>query len=102
MRILTLIIHAKMHHEVGDILHTIKQVEGFTFTPVQGHGSHAKSNSLPSSHDRVVGYTPRMKVEILLQQHDLQSVLESLRKAMKHERSQGVYWIVPVEESGLL
>jgi len=99
---LNLLIQANMRHDLADMLQAIDQVSGFTFMPVQGYGSHAEGDFLRSSRDRVVGYAPRIKVEILLPDNEVQSVLDLLRDALAHERSHGLYWIIQVEESDRL
>ncbi|PIP03107.1 MAG: DUF3240 domain-containing protein [Zetaproteobacteria bacterium CG12_big_fil_rev_8_21_14_0_65_54_13] len=102
MKILNLVTHANMQHQLSDILRDIEQVNGFTFTPAQGHGTHVDSDPFLSSRDRVVGYTPRIKVEILLADEDVEPVLSCLRDAMIHERNQGLYWVCPVDSTGRL
>jgi len=102
MKMLNLVMHAKMQHQLSDILRDIEQVSGFTFTPVQGHGSHVDTDPFLSSRDRVVGYTPRIKVEILLADEDVEPVLNSLRDTMIYERSQGMYWVCKIDSSGRL
>jgi len=102
MKMLNIVTHANMQHELADTLRRIEQVQGFTFTPVQGHGSHVDCDPFLSSRDRVVGYTPRIKIEILLPDEDVEPVLTKVRAAMEHERNQGFYWVSPAETSGLL
>lgn len=102
MKMLNLITHANMQHELSDTLRTIEQVQGFTFAPVQGHGSHVDCDPFLSNRDRVVGYTPRIKVEILLLDDDVEPVLQRLRESMKHGRNQGIYWVAPIEATGQL
>ncbi|EAU55974.1 DUF3240 family protein [Mariprofundus ferrooxydans] len=102
MKMLNLVTHANMQHQLSDTLRDIEQVSGFTFTPVQGHGSHVDTDPFLSSRDRVVGYTPRIKVEVLLADDDVEPVLAHLREAMINERNQGVYWVCRVDSSGRL
>ena len=102
MKMLTLVVHANLRHELADAIRGIAEVHGFTFTPVQGHGSHVESDAFLSSRDRVVGYTPRIKAEILLSDEAVQPVLARLRGAMCHEHSRGSYWIGDIDESGQL
>lgn len=102
MKILNMVIHANMQHAMADLLRDIQVVKGFTFTPVQGHGSRVDTDPFLSNRDRVVGYTPRIKVEVMLADEDIEAVLARLRDAMQHDRNQGVYWLTPVEGSGRL
>lgn len=102
MKILTLIVHANSQQELADQLRTLKQVPGFTFSHVEGHGAQVESDPFLSARDKVVGYTPRVRVDILLDDADVAVVLEALRKAENNVTGQGVYWTTPVGEGGHL
>ena len=102
MRILTLIVHANAQQDLADQLRTLKQVPGFTFTYVEGHGVQVESDPFLSARDKVVGYTPRVRVDILLEDTDVGLVLENLREAENGLAGQGVYWVTPVEQGGRL
>lgn len=102
MKILTLIVHANVQQELADQLRVLKQVPGFTFSHVEGHGVQVESDPFLSVCDKVVGYTPRVRVDLLLEDADVNVVLEALRKADNAVASQGVYWIAPVGEGGRL
>ena len=102
MKILTLIVHANTQQELADQLRTLKQVSGFTFSHVEGHGAQVESDPFLSARDKVVGYTPRVRVDILLDDADVSVVLEALHQAENNVTGQGVYWTTPVEEGGHL
>ncbi len=95
-------LHANTQQELADQLRTLKQVSGFTFSHVEGHGAQVESDPFLSARDKVVGYTPRVRVDILLDDADVSGVLEALRQAENSVTGQGVYWIAPVEEGGHL
>ena len=102
MKILTLIVHANTQQELADQLRTLNQVSGFTFSHVEGHGAQVESDPFLSARDKVVGYTPRVRVDILLDDADVSVVLNALRQAENNVTGQGVYWTTPVEEGGHL
>ncbi len=102
MKHLTLIIHTNVQQDMADQLRTLEQVSGFTFSHVEGHGVQAESDAFLSARDKVVGYTPRVRVDILLEDGDVDSVLESLRNATYGVEGHGIYWITAVEQSGRL
>jgi len=102
MRILTLVVPANAQQELADQLRTLEQVSGFTFTHVEGHGVQVESDPFLSARDKVVGYTPRVRVDILLGDADVDIVLAALRNARNSVAGQGVYWITPVEQGGRL
>ncbi len=102
MKILTLIVHANTQQELADQLRTLNQVSGFTFSHVEGHGAQVESDPFLSARDKVVGYTPRVRVDILLDDADVSVVLGALRQAENGVTGQGVYWTTHVEEGGHL
>ena len=102
MKNLVLIIHANMQHDLADRLRLMPQVKSFTFIEVQGHDTQDKHDAFLSTRDKVVGYTPKIKADILLDDQDVAEVLQSIRKVVKHSRDQGFYWLLPVDESGQL
>ena len=102
MKILTLIINTNAQQELADQLRTLEQVSGFTFSHVEGHGAQVESDPFLSARDKVVGYTPRVRVDILLEDTNVDLVLASLCKAENCTTSQGVYWVTPVEKGGVL
>lgn len=102
MKQLSLIVHANIQQDLADQLRSLAQVSGFTFCRVEGHSAQADSDPLLSARDKVVGYIPRVRVEILLEDENVKPVLEALRNATYGLQGQGVYWVTPVEENGYL
>lgn len=102
MKHLTLIIHTGAQQDLADQLRGLDQVSGFTFSHVEGHGVQVESDPLLSERDKVVGYTPRVQVDILLQDNDVDSVLDALRNTTYGIKGHGIYWVTSVEEHGRL
>jgi nitrogen regulatory protein P-II 1 len=102
MKILTLISHASAQQDLADKLRTIKQVPGFTFTHVEGHGVQSESDPFLSARDKVVGYMPRVRVDILLEDSHVEQVLEMLRNADNTAIGHSVYWVSAVDQGGHL
>ena len=101
MKNLTLIVHADVKQALADTLRSIKQASGFTFTPVEVHGAQDGRNPTLSARDRVVGYTPQVRVGILLEDGDVEVVLQVLRTA-DCGSGRGIFWIAPTEKQGRL
>ncbi len=102
MKHLTLIIRTSVQQDLADQLRSLEQVSGFTFSHAEGHGVQVESDPFLSARDKVVGYTPRIRVDILLQDSDVNSVLDALRNTAYGVKGHGVYWVTAVEESGRL
>ena len=102
MKNLTLIVHADVQQALADALRSIKQSSGFTFTPVEGHGAQDGRDPTLSARDKVVGYTPQVRVDILLEDSDVEVVLQRLHITDCGLAGRGIYWVTLVEQRGRL
>ncbi len=102
MKNLMLIVHADLEQALADTLRSFAQVTGFTFTRVEGHGSQDEYDSALSARDRVIGYTPHVRVDILLKDEDVDEILRALRAADCGLAGRGIYRVTAVEKHGAL
>ncbi len=102
MKKLSLIVHADIEQTLADMLRGLKQVSGFTFIHVEGHGAQNERDPAVSARDLVVGYTPHVRVDIVLEDADVDTVLDALRKSQCGVAGRGHYWITRVEREGRL
>ncbi len=101
MKNLTIVVHAGVQQALADSLRGLEQVEGFTFSHVEGHSHHSEEDPFLSARDKVVGYVPRVRVDVLLADSDVDTVLTALT-GQSHLSGQGVYWVTAVEGQGRL
>jgi nitrogen regulatory protein P-II 1 len=102
MKNLTLIVHADIQQALADVLRALPEVTGFTFTLVEGHGPQDERDPSLSARDRVVGYTPHVRVDIVLDDKNVDKVLQALRESNCGVVGRGSYWIAPVAQFGKL
>jgi len=102
MKILTLIVHTNAQQTLTDQLRSLEQVSGFTFSHAEGHGAEIESDAFLSARDQVVGHTPRIRLDIMLEDADVDGVLAKLRETETGIVDQGVYWISSVDKAGRL
>ena len=102
MKCLTLIVHTDVQQDLTRQLHNLDNVSGFTFSRVEGHGEEIEGDAYLAARDKTVGYAPRMRVDILLEESELNSVLETLRKTISHVKDRGIYWVSTVDQNGRL
>ncbi len=81
MKCLTLIVAASAKRDLADKLRNIEGVEGFTMLPCEGHGSETQHDAFLSVRDRVVGYVPRARVDIILEDARVQGVINALKES---------------------
>ena len=55
-----------------------------------------------TARDRVVGYTPHVRVDVVLAAADVDRVLAALRGSQSGVAGRGRYWISAVDDSGRL
>lgn len=102
MKILTLIVHTNVQQQLADLLRSLDQVPGFTFSHVEGHGLEVDKDPFVSAHDDVVGYIPRIRTDIMLEDADVDAVLARLSEKETNLTGQGVYWVTAAEKGGHL
>lgn len=102
MKNLTLMVHADVEQALADVLRGIKFLQGFTFTRVEGHGAQDARDPSLSARDRVVGYTPHVRVDLVLEDENVEDLLQTLRAADCGVAGRGVYWISEVQGHGRL
>ncbi len=102
MKHLILVIHTSVQQELADHLRTLEYISGFTFCQVEGHGVQIDGDPFLSARDKVVGYTPRARVDILLEDADVNRVLDSIRSTTQGIAGRGIYWVTTVEQNGHL
>lgn len=102
MKNLVMVVHANVQQDLSDRLRSIEQVQGFTFSHVEGHSHHTGQDRTLSPRDQVVGYVPRVRVDILLEDADIAPVIHSLRSADCGLSGNGVYWVTQIDQHGRL
>lgn len=102
MKNLTLIVHADIQRALADTLHSLEQVSGFVFTKIEGHSPQDESDRTLSARDRVIGYTPHVRVDILLKDEDVDDVLLALGSANCGLAGRCTYQVTAVEKQGAL
>jgi nitrogen regulatory protein P-II 1 len=102
MKMLTLIVHASVQQALAGALRGMPAVTGFTFTPVEGHGPQEDRDPFLSARDRVVGYVPHVRVDLLLEDRDVETVLEALLASNCGVAGRGVYWVTRLDRQGRL
>ncbi len=102
MKTLVMIVHTDTQQDLADLLRSLSQIQGFTFSHVEGHGVQEVHDPFLSARDKVVGYVPRVRVDILLDDSQVEEVLEAVREQSKGDTQMGVFWVSEVQNSGRL
>lgn len=102
MKCLTLYIHAAVESDVLNGLRSLPEVSGFTVSPCQGHSTSTELDPFLATRDRVAGFVPRVRIEVVLEDEVLPRVLERLRSSLPNRGAAGAWLVTNVEDSGRL
>ena len=99
MNSLTLIVNSSVLRTITDQLRAL-DVSGFTVCHVEGHGAHTAEDPLLSARDRVEGFVPRVRIDILLPPEQVERVLEAVCARSAGVAGHGIFWVSPVDRFG--
>ena len=102
MKLLTLISHTDVQQDLVKLLQNMDEVSGFTFIHVEGHGEETENDKFLSARDKVVGFAPRIRTELLLEDKDVETVLATLQSNEHNIAGKGIFWVTSVEKGGHL
>jgi len=99
----TLLADVSVKQSLADALRARPEVERFIFTNVEEHSHQLEQDPLLSERDKVVGYVPRVRVDILLEESALSKIRDALCAPECGLVGRCRYWVTPVTEySGFL
>lgn len=102
MKCITLIIHSSAKNALIDFFHEFEDIERFTIAACEGYDESDLKDPLLSTGDLVVGFVPRVRIELVMQDSNVAHVLAELRKPKSIVAGLGVYWMTSIEEEGTL
>ncbi len=101
MKKLSIVVHTSLQQELADCLRSLK-LDSFVFSHIEEHSSQLKQDVFLSARDKVVGYVPKVRVDVLLEDVRAKNLLDELRGSNISFAGKGIYWISEVDESGEL
>jgi len=101
MKKLTMIVHTSLQQELADCLRSL-QLETFVFSHVEEHSAQLENDAFLSVRDKVVGYVPQVRVDVILDNDKAKLVLEDIRNNQCSFKGRGNYWISDIDEAGEL
>lgn len=78
------------------------KLKSFMFAHIEVHSSQLKEDVFLSARDKVVGYVPKVRVDIILEDERAKTLLDELRGSGVSFAGKGVYWVCDVDEVGVL
>ena len=102
MKCVTLIVHASAKSALTDFFHEIAEVRRFTMIDCEGYDENDLADPRISPGDRVVGYIPRVRMDLAVNDPDVSTVMTKLRATESQVSGLGIYWITQIEDEGIL
>ena len=101
MKKLSIIAHTSQQQELADLLRSL-QLDSFMFSHIEEHSAQTEHDALLSARDRVVGYVPKVRVDVIIEDDRASALLDDIRNSDISFNGRGMYWITEVEEAGAL
>ncbi len=101
MKKLSIVVHTSLQQELADCLRSLK-LDSFMFSHIEEHSAQLEQDAFLSARDKVVGYVPKVRVDVLLEEERAATLLDELRGSGVSFCGKGVYWIMDVVEAGEL
>ena len=101
MKKLSIVVHTSLQQELADCLRSLK-LDSFMFSHIEEHSAQLEQDAFLSARDKVVGYVPKVRVDVLLAEERAKTLLDELRGSGVSFCGKGVYWIMDVVEAGEL
>ncbi|RDH84814.1 MAG: hypothetical protein DIZ80_04945 [endosymbiont of Galathealinum brachiosum] len=101
MKKLSMVVHESLQQTLADYLRSQK-LDTFMFNHIEEHSSNLEKDSFLSARDKVVGYVPQVRLDIILSKDEIKSLLDNIRKSDCAFKGKGIYWITDIDEFGVL
>ena len=101
MRCLSLIINESSKNEFVELMRRLPEVDGYTIFHGEGHYSGG-IQPFESAHDEVLGYVPRIRIDVFLKKEDIDKVIAQIKTCSACAARRGFYWISTVDAMGEL
>jgi len=101
MKNFSMVVHQSLQQSLADYLRS-RNLKTFMFSHLEEHSSHIGKDHYLSARDKVVGYVPQVRVEVILESNEIKSLLEDMRNADCTFKGKGIYWVTDLDEFGCL
>ena len=97
MKLVTAVIKPHQLDAVKEALHAMG-VSGMTVSEVQGYGRQKGHTEVYRGAEYQVAFTPKIKVEVLVDDSAVAGVIDAIAKAARTEKiGDGKIWVTPVD-----
>lgn len=101
MKKLSMVVHESLQQSLADYLRS-QQLETFMFNHIEEHSSHIEKDHFLSARDKVVGYVPQVRVDVILKEEQIKALLENIKSSNCSFKGKGIYWVSSLDDFGEL
>ncbi|PCH84254.1 MAG: hypothetical protein COB26_07335 [Piscirickettsiaceae bacterium] len=101
MKKLSIVVHTSLQQELADCLRSLK-LKSFMFCHIEEHSSQSVYDPFLSERDKVVGYAPKVRVDIILEEERAKTLMSEIKSSGISFSGKGLYWICELDEVGRL
>jgi len=99
MKCLSLVVNTSSKGDIVETLRGMPEVTAYTILEGEGYFGD-RVPPFESERDEVLGYVPRIRIDLILEGDKVPRVLEKIRTCGVCSAKLGIYWISPVDELG--
>ena len=101
MKKLSMVVHESLQQSLADYLRS-QQLDTFMFSHIEEHSSHVEKDSFLSARDKVVGYVPQVRLDVILSEENIKLLLDNIKNENCTFKGKGMYWVTDINEFGEL
>lgn len=101
MKKFSMVVHSSMQQKLADCLRSLK-LETFMFSHIEEHSAQLEQDVFLSARDKVVGYVPQVRVDVIVDDARAETLLQEIRSTPCTFSGKGIYWITDLHANGEL
>lgn len=101
MKKLSIVVHTSLQQELADCLRSLK-LKSFMFSHIEEHSSQSIYDPFLSERDKVVGYAPKVRVDIILEKERAETLISEIKNSGLTFSGKGLYWVSDIDTFGML
>lgn len=101
MKCLSLIINESSKSDIVEMMRNLPEVTAYTMFHGEGHYSGG-IQPFESPNDEVLGYVPRIRIDLFLKDDDVEKVIASFRSCSPCSSKRGLFWVSSMDSIGNL
>lgn len=101
MKKLSIVIHESLQQQLADFLRE-QQLDTFMFSHIEEHSSQMEHDRFLSERDKVVGFVPQVRLDVILEAGNIKALLAKIKDAQGAFKGKGIYWVTDIDEFGNL